>query len=62
VILAVGTDVFILEGDAPSGALTRRYRVPRDQYLAAWDELIRQYHPAASLEEVLGSGDDQPDA
>jgi len=62
VILAQGKDVFILEGDAPRGELTRRYRVPRDQYLAAWDALIREYHPARSLEDVLGSGDDQPDA
>ena len=62
VILAHGNDVFILEGDAPRGELTRRYRVPRDHYLAAWDALIREYHPARSLEEVLGEGDDQPDA
>jgi len=62
VILASGTDIFILEGDSPNGALTRRYRIPRDQYLAAWEELIREYHPASTLEDVLGSGDDQPDA
>jgi hypothetical protein len=62
VILARGPEVFILEGDAPHGALTRRYRIPRDHYLAAWDALIRQYHPARSLEDVLASGDDQPDA
>jgi hypothetical protein len=62
VILARGADVVILEGDAPNGALTRRYRIPREHYLAAWDDLIRQYHPARSLEDVLGSGDDQPDA
>jgi hypothetical protein len=62
VILAQGKDVFILEGDAPRGELTRRYRVPRDQYLAAWDALIREYHPARSLEDVLGTGDDQHDA
>jgi hypothetical protein len=62
VILAQGKDVFILEGDAPRGPLTRRYRIPRDQYLAAWDALIREYHPARSLEDVLGAGDDQPDA
>jgi hypothetical protein len=61
-ILALEKDVFILEGDTPRGALTRRYRVPRDQYLAAWEELIREYHPARSLEDILGSGDDQPDA
>jgi hypothetical protein len=62
VILAQGKDVFILEGDAPRGELTRRYRIPRDQYLAAWEELIAEYHPARSLEDVLGSDDDQPDA
>jgi len=62
VILAQGNDVFILEGDSPRGELTRRYRIPREQYLAAWDELIREYHPARSLEDVLGAGDDQPDA
>jgi hypothetical protein len=61
-ILAQDNDVFILEGDAPRGSLTRRYRIPREQYLAAWDELIREYHPARSLEDVLGSGEDQPDA
>jgi hypothetical protein len=62
VILPRGTDVFILEGDTSRGALTRRYRIPREQYLAAWDDLIREYHPAKSLEDVLGAGDDQPDA
>ena len=62
VIVAQGNEVFVLEGDAPLGELTRRYRIPREQYLAAWDELIREYHPARSLEDVLGSGDDQPDA
>jgi hypothetical protein len=62
VILARGNDVFLLEGDSPLGALTRRYRIPRERYLAAWDELIREYHPAKSLEDVLGAGDDQPDA
>jgi hypothetical protein len=56
-ILPRGTDVFILEGDAPNGALTRRYHVPREQYLGAWEDLIREYHPAQSLEDVLG-GDD----
>jgi hypothetical protein len=62
VILARGNDVFILEGDAPRGPLTRRYRIPRDQYLGAWDDLISEYHPARSLEDVPGAGDDQPDA
>jgi hypothetical protein len=61
-ILAIANDVFILEGDAPHGAFTRRYRIPRAQYLAAWEELIREYHPAKSLEEVLRGDDDQPDA
>jgi hypothetical protein len=61
-ILARDNDVFLLEGDTPQGALTRRYRIPRAQYLAAWEELIREYHPAGSLEDVLGGDDDQPDA
>ena len=61
-ILPLGKDVFIFEGDAPRGEFTRSYRIPRDQYLGAWDDLIREYHPARSLEDVLGSGDDQPDA
>jgi hypothetical protein len=61
-ILAAGKEVFILEGDAPRGAFTRRYRLPRDQYLAAWNDLIREYHPPKSLEEVLGGEDDQADA
>jgi hypothetical protein len=43
------------------GPLTRRYRVRR-QYLAAWNDLIRQYQPAKSLDDVQGGGDDQPDA
>jgi hypothetical protein len=62
VILSRGKDVFILEGDSPRGSLTRSHRIPREQYLAAWDGLIREYHPARSLEDVLGAGDDQPDA
>ena len=61
-IVAVSSNVFILEGDAPHGEFPRRYRVPREQYFAAWEELIREYHPARSLEDVLGDGDDQPDA
>jgi hypothetical protein len=61
-ILAVANDVFIFEGDSPRGAFTRRYRVPREQYVAAWEDLIREYHPAKSLEDVLGGDDDQPDA
>lgn len=61
-ILAVETDVVILEGDAPRGALTRRYRIAREQYLAAWEELIREYHPAKSIEDVLGGDENQPDA
>jgi hypothetical protein len=61
-ILARGNDVLILEGDAPSGPFTRRYRIPREQYLAAWHDLIARYHPARSLEDVLGAGDEQPDA
>src|SRR5436305_14209525 len=61
-IVARGKDVFVLEGDSPHGPFTRRYRIPRDQYLAAWQELIREYHPAKSLEDVLGEDDNQPDA
>ncbi|HEX3578602.1 MAG TPA: hypothetical protein VHY33_08575 [Thermoanaerobaculia bacterium] len=41
---------------------TRRYRLPREHYFAAWEELIAEYRPARSLEDVLGSDDDQPDA
>ena len=61
-ILAVDTDVLILEADSPHAPPTRRYRIPHDQYLAAWEELIREYHPAKSLEEVLGGGGDGADA
>jgi hypothetical protein len=61
-ILALGKDVFILEADSPRGPLTRRYWMPRAQYLGAWNDLIREYHPAKSLEDVLGAGEDQPDA
>jgi hypothetical protein len=57
-ILADRNDVFILEGDAPGAPLTRSYRIPRVQYLGAWEDLIREYHPAKSLEEVLG-GDEK---
>jgi hypothetical protein len=62
VIVARGRDVFVLEGDAPRGPLARRYRVPRDQYLTAWNELMVQYHPPLALEDVLGAEDDLPDA
>jgi hypothetical protein len=62
VILAVDSDVVLLEGDSPRGSLTRRYRIPRDEYLAAWDDLIRRYHPAKSIEEVLGGDEDALDA
>jgi hypothetical protein len=61
-ILPAGKDVVVLEGDAPHGPFTRRYRIPREQYLAAWNDLIRRYHPAKSLDDFLGAGDDQPDA
>jgi hypothetical protein len=54
VILARGNEVFVLEGDSPHGRLLRRYRIPREHYLAAWDTLIRQYHLAMSLEDVMG--------
>jgi hypothetical protein len=54
VIIARGKDVFVLEGNAPRGPLLRRYRIPRDQYLTAWNELMVQYHPPLALEDVLG--------
>jgi hypothetical protein len=54
VIVARGNDVFVLEGDSPHGPLPRRYRIPREHYLAAWDALIREYHSPMSLEDVLG--------
>ena len=54
VIVARGNDVIVLEGDSPRGPLPRRYRIPRERYLAAWDELIRRYHSPMSLEDVLG--------
>src|SRR5258706_10882157 len=62
IIFARGNDVFVLEGDSPNGPLPRRYRISRERYLAAWDELMRRYHPALSVEDVLGAGDDLPDA
>ena len=62
VIIARGPDVFILEGDSPHGPLPRRYRVPRDHYIAAWDDLIRRYHRAVPLDEVLGGEEDAIDA
>ena len=62
VIVARARDVFVLEGDAPRGPLTRRYRIPRDQYLTAWNELMVRFHPPLALEDVLGDGDDLPDA
>ena len=54
VIFARGNEVFVLEGDSPHGPLPRRYRIPRENYLAAWDALIRRYHSAMSLDDVLG--------
>lgn len=54
VIVARGNDVFVLEGDSPHGTLPRRYRIPREHYLVAWDALIREYHSPMSLEDVLG--------
>jgi hypothetical protein len=62
VIIARGPDVFILEGDSPHGPLPRRYRVPRDLYIAAWDDLIRRYHRAVPLDEVLGAEEEGIDA
>ncbi|MEA2238832.1 MAG: hypothetical protein QOC81_3556 [Thermoanaerobaculia bacterium] len=62
VIVARGHYVFVLEGDAPSGPLTRSYRIPRDRYLTAWNELMVRFHPPLALEDVLGEGDDLPDA
>jgi len=62
VIFARDREVFVLEGDAPRGPLVRRYRIPRARYLAAWDELMQRYNPALALEDVLGAGDDLPDA
>jgi len=53
-ILAQGNNVLVLEGDSPHGPLPRRYRIPRERYLAAWDALIRQYHSPMSLEDVVG--------
>jgi hypothetical protein len=58
VILRRGNDVYILEGDSPHGPLTRRYRIPHEQYFSAWDALIRQYHRAVPLDEVLGDDEE----
>jgi hypothetical protein len=54
VIVARANDVFVLEGDSPRGPLPRRYRIPREHYMAAWDALIRRYHSPMSLEDVMG--------
>jgi hypothetical protein len=62
VIVPRGQEVFVLEGDSPNGELPRHYRIPRAQYLAAWDELIRRYHRAVPLDEVLSAGEDAADA
>jgi hypothetical protein len=62
VIVARDRDVFVLEGDTPRGDLVRRYRIPRDQYVTAWNELMVRFHPPLALEDVLGEGDDLPDA
>jgi hypothetical protein len=59
VIFARGNDIFVLEGDSPHGALPRRYRIPRELYMAAWDELIRRYHTPMSLDDVM---DEEADA
>jgi hypothetical protein len=55
VIFARGNEVFVFEGDAPLGPLPRRYRIPRQLYLAAWDALMQRFNPALSLEDVLGA-------
>ena len=53
VIFVRGDEVFILEGDSPHGPLPRRYRMPREHYLAAWDALIREYHSPMSLDDLM---------
>jgi hypothetical protein len=54
VIFVRGNDVFVFEGDSPRGPLVRRYRIPRQEYVTAWEALMSRYHPAMSLEDVLG--------
>jgi hypothetical protein len=36
----------------------RRFRVPRDDYFAAWEALIARYNPSISLEDLFRDGDE----
>ena len=57
--------VYILEGDDPaSDTFTRQWRVPANVYFAAWEEVIRQFHPAMDLDGLgeLDGPDGPPDA
>lgn len=44
--------VYILEDDSPNGMrFPRRFRVPRDRYIAAWAAVIDRFNPITPLDE-----------
>lgn len=52
VIFENGGYVYILEGDAPDDDdFPVAFRVPRDNYLAAWAALIDEYNPITPLDD-----------
>jgi hypothetical protein len=50
-IFEEGKHVYVTEND-------RRFRVPRDDYFAAWEALIASYNPSLSLEEIFRDDED----
>jgi hypothetical protein len=46
-IFTRGEDAVVIEDG-------REFTVPLDQYLAAWDTLMRRFNPVTSLEDALG--------
>jgi hypothetical protein len=56
VIFQRGSEVHVWEGDDPAREeYARTFRVDADRWWSAWSEVIAEFHPALSLDEVLGS-------
>ena len=56
VIFQRGAQVHVWEGDHPASEhYPRTFRVDAERYWAAWSEVIAEFHPAMSLDEVLES-------
>ncbi len=48
--------VVVWEGDDPSSEIySRTFQLDADRYWSAWSEVIAEFHPVQSLEEVLAS-------